>query len=581
MSTAARGIFGGLAAGLALVACVGGAPSSAECERACSLASRCGLLPSALGGTVGEGSEANEADCVERCLASDTRDGAVAGLLDVLGSGDDDVAEMLPLCSGAGRNGCEEVIELLEETPRTSELEVITTLEVSMVSAISHASNFSPERWCCFGYLGELGDDEGDEGYVDPDEPGQGRSEVAAVYGVISSTFTCLDTIEDRLEAAAVTIDEPHPDPGAIEMECTGVSELWHPMEATMPRPGELPDLDADPCFYARRSHTLQRLDADASVRSCDAAAFRDLAMGIRQVRKDWHLDEGDEEDDLLLVGGVLRPLPDLQRNLEEVIRDEITRPGGFVSDVCKELDDEAGGDGCEGIDVAALDPVACLQGPPCSKADCLLESPGCDRTLCDADVSPPGRDCGFFGIETVTLGYRTEEGVEVLGEPIGGCTERSEVTTVFEHVKVGNVVPIAVVSGTLPTSFLPPDDLDADDGTFEWFVEGTERWVSAGDAKIQLPSPLLEHTINRYENPLELLGWVLPRVPRGRACDDQPLLCESVSNGNCDDGIDNDGDGFTDGASPWCDELFDALVDLCVVTEPGRPPVAGCRDEP
>lgn len=585
MRIATISITGGLVVGLASLSCVE-VPSGDECERACSLASRCGLLPSALGGSIGSGRFANEDDCVARCEASNAGDKAVQGLLGVLASGDNDVMEDLPLCSPEGIGGCEELVEILEETPETSELEVTTSLQVSMVSAISHASNFAPERWCCFSFDSELlGDGDGDEGKPDMVDPDLDRTEVAAVYEIITSTFQCFEDLDGVFLEYTDAINAPPEDPPPAEViteACSMLAERWFPAEAMMLMPQDEPDLGADPCYFARMSTVIEQTGADQIKASCSADALRQLEMDLRRIRLEWHLGK-DDPDDLLVVGGQVKDAVTMRHDLELEIRSEITRPGGFVVEVCEELDQELGpgeGDACSLIDLTAVDPDACDFGPPCSEADCLLDSPGCDRTLCDADISPPGRDCGFFGIETVTLGYRTDEGVEVLGDPLDGCVSRSEVSTIFPEVKVGTITPIAIVSGTLPTSFLPPDAASSGDGTFEWFVEGDPRWISAGDARVQIPSPLLEHNIYRYENPLEYLGWVLPRVPQGRGCDDQPLLCETLGNDNCDDGIDNDGDGFTDGASPWCDELFFELVERCVVTEPGRPPYMGCRDE-
>lgn len=45
-----------------------------ECLAACKVAARCGILPSTLGGAVGDGEDELAGDCAERCLATDATD---------------------------------------------------------------------------------------------------------------------------------------------------------------------------------------------------------------------------------------------------------------------------------------------------------------------------------------------------------------------------------------------------------------------------------------------------------------------------------------------------------------------------
>lgn len=572
MSTAAtpRGVLGGVAAAVVLLACVGKAPSESDCERACSLAGRCGLLPSALGGVTREGIAANEDDCVARCLASDGGSRQVIGLLDVLAGDDADITEPIPLCTPTGTAACEELVEVLEDEPSTSELRVTTSLTVAMVSGVTHVNYFGPEAWCCFTYDRELGSEAGEQGTrVDPSDATEPRSEVTAVHEMFAPTYDCFDRLETELERAGGAPGEPAP-----REVCDQVLAVWGQGNT---EPGAAPDLQADPCVFARKSARVRGLGIPEVATACTQDGLDSLLMEIRGTRIDWNLEPGGV---LITDEGVTRGAAEVEARLEEMILDELTRPDALLEEVCAELDDEAGGSACDAAD-SPPDPRACTVGPPCSEADCLAESPGCDPTLCDAEVSPPGRDCSFFGIETVKLGYRTDEGIEVLGEPITSCATQASVETRFEGVKVGTVVPIALVEGTLPGPFLVDDAPSAGDGSFSWYLEGDPRWIAAGQARLQLPSPRLEFTEYRYENPLQLLGWTPPRVPKGQGCDEQPLQCESLGNDNCDDGIDNDGDGFIDGAGPWCDALFFDLIERCVVTEPGKQPVVGCRDEP
>lgn len=575
------GVAAGLALGVALahgLSCAA-LPSPEACDQACAAASRCGLLPSALGGAVGQTTAQQERDCVARCAASDTTRRQVAGLLDVLGRAALDDAS-LPLCEPEGMRECEALLDALEHDLDTSELVVSTDLTIRMVSMAGYVAGVSLASWCCFDYLYELDHESDDE--VDSSED---IDELAVIYDMLEPTGRCIDGLQEHaitgLGLAMGTPEQPA-DPAAAAAECQALGALW------AERPPELPvDVATDPCHYARMSGRMRRLDIEAIVAACEPGELDALAKELGMVREQWGFRAGmllDESAALLDIEGV-------RTALESEIRKEITRPGGALEGACTqlltgltELPGPAGpetlAEACEALDREALVPTTeCLGGPLCSRADCVAGSEGCDASLCDAELPPPGRDCGLLSITDVRLGYRDAQGLEVLGEPLHGCEALPEVITTFEDVAVGNVVPIAVVSGTLPSSAVPHDLPVSRAGPFSWIVEGHVRWVTAGATELELPSPLLDQLLLEYDDPLEVLGWVPRRLPTSQACASQPLQCEGYFNDNCDNGIDDDGDGLADEASAWCDPLYRELVARCVVTEPGRGPPAQCSE--
>ena len=566
------------------VSCARLTPTFEQCEDACSAASRCGLLPSALGGSPGLSLEDNEEDCISRCVASDRSKFQVEGLLEVLSEAG--IATESPLCDSGGTMACEELVEALDQTRATSELEVTTRLTVSMISALSQASNFQTESWCCFDYDRELDESEpGDRGLrLDPNDPSLPRNEINAVHDMFEPTHNCLDLLRTQADSAIMIYPmdmkkgEKTTVPDEVMPFCETIRENWDP--APQMGPEDELDTDADPCYFARLSTQMNALGILEAAQTCSLDGLQALSMDLGEIEREWYLETGGL---LIDENGTVRPAEDIQIGIQRNIRDEITRPMGFLSEACEELDDEAGGNeeaGCLLVDETGIaDQNECRLGPACSAADCLNETLTCDATLCDAEVSPPGRDCGFFGITEITLGYRNDTGLEVFGEPISGCSTLTSVETTFDNVRVGLITPVAVVSGVLPTSFNGESGERLGDGSYSWYIEGNSRWVSAGEVAMQLASPLLEYTSTGYENPLEYLGWVNQRMPTGQECDNQPALCEGFFNGNCEDGIDNDGDGLIDAESAWCDLLFGELAERCVVSEPGREAFPDCVD--
>ncbi|MCA9704843.1 MAG: hypothetical protein KDK70_03205 [Myxococcales bacterium] len=561
----------GVTAGLTLLACLDITPVDQRCVDACATARRCGLLPSALGGRVGASQAANEADCVARCLASDGRTAEVEGLLQVLGNADDYGTDSL--CQPGGVASCEELIEDLAAEPTTNELEVTTRLTVRMASAVSFVADNSIEDWCCFDY--DFDFDQGD-----------GLDELDAVDDMFQPTLACLTTVRQKVECLIPLLDpmaDPMGTPVPCPLEsgemsddpmtvCGDLAKYWMPMPEMAEGPME-PDPSTDPCLFARMSTRLQELDVSDATITCDFETMQALRMELLEVTDDWNLQVGG-----LLVDedGAIRALEDIRTRVEGRIRDELTRPLGFLEEACEELFEELGADACETLDRQTPPPRDCPGGPVCTPADCLAESPECDASRCLGELSPPSQDCGFFGIDEIKLGYKTNEGLEIFGEPVVGCTTRGEISTVIEGVGVGVIKPVAVVSGRLTAS----TDDGSSDGAFSWTVEGSPRWVSAGEAEAEVPSPLVGQLQLHLTNPLEFLGWVPARLPTGLACDNQPDLCEGLFNDNCDDGRDNDGDGVTDLDSAWCDELMLELVDRCVVTIPGEQAPMACRSD-
>lgn len=546
---------------LALLSCSTVTPSAAKCEAACSVANRCGLLPSALGGSAGLSRYDNLDDCVSRCLASDRTNPQVADLLDGLGEAAVPTDE--PLCTQEGTIACEELISTLGDGPDTSELEVTTALTVRMSSAVSHISEFSLFSWCCFDFIYELESDP--QEMLPPDD----LDEVAAVYDMFAPTYQCLMDLVGNVAAATAPVEGQPPTEMGDAAACDLLAKGWQ-----APAGVEMGS-DDDPCYFARSTSYMTRLGIPEVAAACEITALMELRGELAKTLNDWHL-----ETDGILIGPAgddglahVRSLDEVRAALGAEVRDQLTRNGGVLEEACEGYDAAY----CETLDRSAPPPSACELGPSCSVADCLVMSPACDPSLCGAELSPPGRDCGLFGVSEVRLGYRTDAGLEILGDPITGCEALAEVQTTFEDIKVGVLVPIAVVSGSLPSFFIPNDAIATQSGQFSWIVEGRARWAAAGTSELTLPSPFLELLENRIENPLEGLGWVPERLPTGQSCDSQPMQCEGFFNDNCDNGYDDDGNGLVDDGDPWCDALYRELVERCVVTPPGLSPPRTC----
>jgi hypothetical protein len=520
-------------------------PGAAECEAACAVASRCGLLPSALGGAVGEPSLHNEQSCVARCLASEEGNPQVAGLLAQLQAVE--LPNDTPLCDEIGTTVCNDLVAELEHDPDTTELDVTATLTIRMVNLVSHVTSHSLESWCCLDHRYDL------------DGRGNDVDELAAMYDMIGPTHACLQGLHDAADAGS----------------CTMIQSLWRP--PMVPEGEEVPE-DTSDCRFARLSTRLRGLGMPMDPEDdCAMLDMPMLAAQLAQIMSDWKLVPSQAQT-LIAEDGTVRDIAEIRAAIQQAVDRKLRDPGAPLELAC----DEVLGDGdCTTLDreqVAA--PATCEGGPPCSPADCLAESPACDAALCDALRSPPGRDCGELGVSEVRLGYRNGQGLEVLGEPIHGCEALRGVTTTFEAVGVGPLVPIAVISGTVPGHFAPDEAPFLGDGSYSWIVLGNPQWVGAGEVEVELPSPLVEWTEDLLENPLEVFGWLPRRFPVGQLCDIDHEQCESYSNGNCDNGIDDDGDGFTDHDSAWCDELFQPLVDRCVVMPLRQVPPPQCMGD-
>lgn len=64
-------LLGLLASAAAGAACAGPRLSPARCRDACAVAARCGILPSSLGGAIGDDEDVLSAECEARCVATD------------------------------------------------------------------------------------------------------------------------------------------------------------------------------------------------------------------------------------------------------------------------------------------------------------------------------------------------------------------------------------------------------------------------------------------------------------------------------------------------------------------------------
>lgn len=523
-------------------ACVSVEPDESRCAAACSAASDCGLLPSALGGRLGASRAANEQDCRTRCLASDRRAVEVEGLLEILAAdeyGDDS------LCTPGGTDRCAGLVEALETTASTTELEVTSALTVRMTSAVSHAANYSIASLCCFDY----GEDKSDV--------------IATVYDMFEPSNECLGQTITLLGNLRAAHDDKtgEVDTEAATQACVDFLDLWMPVP---PLAEEPPD---EPCYFLQLTDRSRPQDMPTNESQCveqDPMAIDTLREHYALLQHNLGLDAGGT---LVDDQGETRSLDQIREVIEGQIDDEIDRPMGFLAEACADYD-------CD-VPPAA---TPCVDGPVCSRADCLAESDACDPTLCVGETSPPAQDCDVFGVTEVRLGYRNERGLEVLGEPIDGCQTQSQLEQTFDNVGVGVITPIANVSGTLPSAFFPDGAPIDGDGSYKWSIEGTPRWVSAGQSVLTLPSPMLEFLIAELQNPLEYLRWVPRRMPLGADCVNQPRGCEGYFNDNCEDGLDNDNNGLADSDEPWCDEMFSALVARCIVEQPGGSPLTACE---
>ena len=241
-----------------------------------------------------------------------------------------------------------------------------------------------------------------------------------------------------------------------------------------------------DPCFFARQSSQIGALRIEDTLSECAVEGIRNLYSGMNMIRENWGLVEGPEQTDdqgltegLFDESGTVHSAEDITTWIQAEIRDEISRPMGFLENTCDEFFDEMGGDACDTIVRGELDPMTAAAAPFAVKPIASTPRSECNRALCDADVSPPSRDCAFLGVTSIRLGYRTDKGVETFGEPFNDCADRADVASTFEGVKVGQITPIAVVFGSLdPRS--PPRETRSPTGR----TAGTSRARPAGSRR-------------------------------------------------------------------------------------------------
>jgi hypothetical protein len=510
-------------------------PTESECAATCATARGCGLLPSALGGSNEDSLDVALAECEQRCSSTITApDSPFASLLARLAS-----VESPSLCTLAGQDECAALIDEIQGSSDYGGLQLGTALTMIMADVHSYVPAFEPEIWCTSNFFD--------------------AASVALTQELAIPTKACFDLLQGATECATA--------------------------QAAMA------DTSADaPCRYVQVSQVAALTGLLIDINTCldeDPSALVIVQEIVSDLAEDWGLDERG----VLISDGVVEPdLEVLELKLNKWADRELRGDNGIFSDACLVYEEGLGatttgasGSACDGASVCSEG--ECAAPPLCRDLDCEGDVLKCDNTMCENTLNGPSRDCGLLGIQTIRLGYLSD-GVRVLDSEATslGC-DGGTGTATFTNVALTDVKPIAIVTGTLPDYLVPVGGGDVakeseNTGEYTWQVEGEERWTQAGTSRIFIASPYLTLLVAQYSNPLEMLGWVHVRLPPAEGCIAQTHLCETFFNNNCDDGLDNDGNGLVDRQDPWCDPLFNELAKACVVTHQGLEKSPECASE-
>ncbi len=543
--------LGGLTIGLSLAACPT-QTSESVCESLCQGAYICGIIPSALGSQlVDDGAESSIESCTLRCKSSKSSNEEFTEIIKCLEKYVKPPKEP-NLCTPT----CDEMVKCMQTATSTGKIgaEALGTsqLTITMVPANFWLSTKDNTSWCPkqFGGAPALADI-----YQNDELPGD-------VLTALELVRTSYDQLETGLTEAA---DNP-----ARLTVLDDFATLRYNNEILLP--GSL----------------IPRLRAEIEAGGWEASGLIHGSSPGSCIRDEIYWSEQSIFNDESLA-----TLEEVTERLKEEVSGDrsfsVFSNGFDICDRNRDYNDERGAAICEYP--LATEPTACRSFvlPPCAIDDCDGGLAGCDPLLCFYQQTPPSRACSELGAEIIFLGYE-REGTRYLSEEPLDCD--NAVSTVLEDVPIGDVTPIAIVRGSLGidvpgderlvcgSTASPPapapaqeirsgqapsgtqrnvEDVAALDpfdsvapGDYCWVIYGEPTKAIAGNGDLLVPSPFVEY-LNGAIDPGVRLGIMPPQLPVGCGCVLNPANCENHENGNCNDGIDNDGDGATDYYAPEC----------------------------
>ncbi len=542
----------GLSIGLSLSACPTTLESESTCAELCRGAYICGVLPSALGSNfLGGGANSVIESCTMRCESSKSVDTEIQNIIECLS-----LYSEPPQGPNACTPTCDQMIACMRSEISTGQLgtEALGTarLNITMLPANFWLSTKENASWCPEEFDGAptLADI-----YQDADL----SAEILPILNLVRASY-------DQLE--------------------TGLTEAVDNTE-------RLKVLDD---FETRRYNNeillpgslIPRLRLELEGGGWEASGLINGAGPGSCIKDQLYWSElsifGD--DDLDSVESIQ------ERLMEEVSGEKSISVFSSGFDICqrnKGYNDATGSVICE-YPISNSDEICkSFVMPLCGIDECNGGIVGCDPLMCFYQQTPPSRACSELGAETIFLGYE-REGTRYLSEEPLECD--NAVNTVIENVPLGDATPFAVIRGSLDidvpgdepllcgTSATPPaptptrdlralggppgtprnaeDEFtigpfdDVKPGEYCWVIYGEPTKIIAGEGDLVVPSPFVEY-LRGAVDPGVRLGLLPPQLPIGCGCLLNPERCESHENGNCNDGIDNDGDGATDYYAPEC----------------------------
>ena len=546
----------GLIIGLSVSACPT-LNSETTCRRLCKSALICGVLPSALGSQEVDGdTESSIGSCVERCKSSISTDTEIEKIVNCLGRYSEPKKEPLS-CTPT----CDDMISCMTSAISSGEIGAqalgtsqltITMLPANFWLSTKENTSWCPEQFDGAPTLAEI--------YENADLP-------AEVLPILELVRTSYDQLETELSNAA--------DDTERLLVLDDFETRRYNNEILLP--GSL----------------IPRLRLELEAGGWQTSGLINGAGPGSCIKDQLYWSK------LSIFGGDdLDTTESITARLQEEVSGEQSISvfsNGF--DICqrnKKYTDKKEAAICEYRLTNSEETCKSFVMPLCGDSHCNGGLAGCDPLMCFYQQTPPARACSELGAETIFLGYE-REGTRYLSEEAVSCD--NTVSTVLENVPLGDATPIAVVRGTInPLGFEVPGEeqllcaanatppapnpmpteyrttaqtasgsqrnaefdatVDPFDevlpGEYCWVIYGEPTRIVAGEGDLAVPSPFVQYLKGAID-PGVRLGLMPPQLPIGCGCLLNPANCENHENGNCDDGIDNDGDGATDYYAPEC----------------------------